>query len=403
MISSAVKTPKILFVNPRFPRSLWGFQGMYDILGVKAGQAPLGLATVAGMTPREFPVELQDENVEPINFDTDADIVAIGCWSPQYLRAKELAQEFRRRGKMVVVGGPYPTLCPERFVDGTFDVVFDGETENTWPEFCQDLLKGSPLKPVYKQIGNIDMQKSPVPRFDLIKKGDYLYYFIQTTRGCPFACEFCDIIVTDGRVPRLKSIPQVLKEIETIAAIGAKYISFSDANLIGNQKFAEQLLEAIAGVEPKEQLSHSVLRRDDHHRGGEAEAAGAPAGGELHQHLRGDRVAAHRQSHGVQEAPERSPAAARQRPADPVPQPDDRRRDDRRLRSRRPSDLRGAVRLPHGSRDPLHDLRGSDRDREDAAARPAPEGRTSPPVRLGDGARARSGRPQLHPEAHDGG
>jgi len=117
MISSPVKTPKILFVNPRFPRSLWGFQGMYDLLGVKAGQAPLGLATVAGMTPREIPVELQDENVEPIRFDTDADIVAIGCWSPQYLRSKELAQEFRRRGKMVVVGGPYPTLCPERFVD----------------------------------------------------------------------------------------------------------------------------------------------------------------------------------------------------------------------------------------------------------------------------------------------
>jgi radical SAM superfamily enzyme YgiQ (UPF0313 family) len=246
MISVTGKTPKILFVNPRFPRSLWGFQGIHDIVGVKCGQAPLGLATVAGMTPREIPVELQDENVEPIKFDTDADIVAIGCWSPQYLRSKELAGEFRRRGKMVVVGGPYPTLCPERFVDGTFDVVFDGETENTWPEFCRDLLAGTPPKPVYKQVGNIDMQKSPVPRFDLIRKGDYLYYFIQTTRGCPFACEFCDIIVTDGRVPRLKSIPQVLKEIETVAALGGRYISFSDANLIGNQKFAEQLLEAIA-------------------------------------------------------------------------------------------------------------------------------------------------------------
>ncbi|HEY7140213.1 MAG TPA: DUF4070 domain-containing protein [Methylomirabilota bacterium] len=245
MISMAQKTPKILFVNPRFPRSLWGFQGMYDIVGVKCGQAPLGLATVAGMTPREFPVELQDENVEPINFDTDADIVAIGCWSPQYLRSRELAGEFRRRGKTVVVGGPYPTLCPERFVDDTFDVVFDGETENTWPEFCRDLLAGTPPKPVYKQVGNIDMRTSPIPRFDLIRKGDYLYYFIQTTRGCPFACEFCDIIVTDGRVPRLKSIPQVLEEIETIAALGGKYISFSDANLIGNQKFAEQLLEAL--------------------------------------------------------------------------------------------------------------------------------------------------------------
>ncbi|HEX2500279.1 MAG TPA: radical SAM protein [Methylomirabilota bacterium] len=245
MVSLAGKTPKILFVNPRFPRSLWGFQGIHEIVGVRCGQAPLGLATVAGMTPREIPVELQDENVESINLDTDADVVAIGCWNVQYHRARELAREFRRRGKMVVVGGPYPTLCPERFEDGAFDIVFDGETENTWPEFCRDLLAGAP-KPVYKQVGNIDMRLSPVPRFDLIRKGDYLYYFVQTTRGCPFACEFCDIIITDGRVPRLKSIPQVLKEIETVAALGGRYVSFSDANLIGNQKFAEQLLEALA-------------------------------------------------------------------------------------------------------------------------------------------------------------
>jgi radical SAM superfamily enzyme YgiQ (UPF0313 family) len=244
MISFAGKTPKILFVNPRFPRSLWGFQGIHDIVGVKCGQAPLGLATVAAMTPAEIPVALQDENVEPITVDTDADVVAIGCWNVQYHRANELAREFRRRGKMVVVGGPYPTLCPERFTDGTWDVVFDGETENTWPEFCRDLLAGAP-KPTYKQVGNIDMRLSPVPRFDLIRKGDYLYHFVQTTRGCPFACEFCDIIITDGRVPRLKTIPQVLKEIETVAALGGKYVSFSDANFIGNQKFAEQLLEAL--------------------------------------------------------------------------------------------------------------------------------------------------------------
>jgi radical SAM superfamily enzyme YgiQ (UPF0313 family) len=250
MMSLAGKTPKILFVNPRFPRSLWGFQGIHEIVGVRCGQAPLGLATVAGMTPREIPVQLQDENVEPISLDTDADVVAIGCWNVQYRRANELAREFRHRGKMVVVGGPYPTLCPERFTDGTFDVVFDGETEITWPQFCQDLLAGAP-KPVYKQIGNIDMRLSPVPRFDLIRKGDYLYYFVQTTRGCPFACEFCDIIITDGRIPRLKSIPQVLEEIETIAALGGKYVSFSDANLIGNQKFAEQLLEALGDFSRK--------------------------------------------------------------------------------------------------------------------------------------------------------
>ena len=235
---------KILFVNPRFPNSLWGFKGIAELIGVRSGQAPLGLATVAGMTPPDIAVDLQDENCRPIDLDTDADVVAIGCWNVQYQRARELAVEFRRRGKRVVVGGPYPTLCPERFADGTFDVVFDGEVEITWPQFCRDLAAGSP-KSLYKQVGNVDMRLSPVPRFDLLPKGDYLYHFVQTTRGCPFQCEFCDIIITDGRVPRLKSVPQVLTEIETVATLGGKYVSFSDANFIGNTKYADQLLRAL--------------------------------------------------------------------------------------------------------------------------------------------------------------
>ena len=235
---------KILFVNPRFPNSLWGFQGIADLVGVRCGQAPLGLATVAALTPPDIAVDLQDENSRPVDLDTDADVVAIGCWNVQYHRARELAAEFRRRGKLVVVGGPYPTLCPERFTDGTFDVVFDGEVELTWPQFCRDLRAGSP-KPLYKQVGNVDMRLSPVPRFDLLGDGDYLYQFVQTTRGCPFTCEFCDIIVTDGRVPRLKTVAQVIQEIETIAAVGGKYVSFSDANFIGNTKYAEQVLRAL--------------------------------------------------------------------------------------------------------------------------------------------------------------
>lgn len=235
---------KILFVNPRFPKSLWGFQGIADLVGVRSGQAPLGLVTVAGLTPPEIAVELQDENCHPLDLDTDADVVAIGCWNVQHRRARELALDFRRRGKLVVVGGPYPALCPERFADGTFDVVFDGEAEVTWPEFCRDLLGGAP-KPVYKQVGNVDVRLSPVPRFDLLERGDYLYYFVQTTRGCPFQCEFCDIIITDGRVPRTKSIRQVLTEIEAVAALGGRYVSFSDANFIGNQKYAEELLRAL--------------------------------------------------------------------------------------------------------------------------------------------------------------
>jgi len=236
---------KILFVNPSFPNSLWGFQGIKELLDIRSGQAPLGLITVAGMTPRDIEVELQDENCDPVDLDTDADVVAIGCWNVQYHRARELAAEFRRRGKLVVAGGPYPTLCPERFTDGAFDVVFHGETEVTWPQFCRDLVDGSP-KPRYVQVGNVDISLSPVPRFDLLRQGDYLTYFVQTTRGCPFQCEFCDIIITDGRVPRVKPVPQVLSEIETIATLGGRYVSFSDANLIGNTKYAEELLRALS-------------------------------------------------------------------------------------------------------------------------------------------------------------
>ena len=236
---------KILFVNPRFPNSLWRLTGITDILPQRCAQTPLGLLTVAALTPPDFDVELQDENVRPLHFDTDADVVAIACWNIQYNRARHIAQAFRKHGKTVVVGGPYPSLCPERFTDGLFDVVFDGEVEITWPQFCDDLRSGD-YKSLYKQEGNVDITLSPVPRVDLASRDDYLYYFLQTTRGCPFKCEFCDIIITDGRVPRTKSVDHVIQEIEAVEAVGGKHISFSDANLIGNMRYAEQLLTAVA-------------------------------------------------------------------------------------------------------------------------------------------------------------
>src|SRR5438876_2784545 len=217
---------------------------MYDLIGLRSGQAPLGLMTVAALTPPEIDVALIDENCYPIDFDTDTDVVAIGCWNVQYRRARELAAEFRCRGKLVVVGGPYASLCPERFEDGAFDVVFNGEVEITWPQFCQDLLAGR-QQTLYRQEGNVDIRLSPVPRFDLIKPNDYIYYFAQTTRGCPFQCEFCDIIVTDGRIPRTKPVAQVIAEIEAIARLGGNFVSFSDANYSGNGRYAEELTRAL--------------------------------------------------------------------------------------------------------------------------------------------------------------
>ena len=145
---------KILFVNPRFPNSLWRLTGITDILPQRCAQTPLGLLTVAALTPPDFDVELRDENVRPLDFETDADVVAIACWNIQYGRARQIAEAFRKQGKMVVVGGPYPSLCPERFTDGSFDVVFDGEVEITWPQFCDDLRSGS-HQALYKQEGNV--------------------------------------------------------------------------------------------------------------------------------------------------------------------------------------------------------------------------------------------------------
>ncbi len=236
---------RILFICPRFPDSLWNFRGIEKLVGVQSSQAPIGLATVAALTPPEFDVSLVDENLDPIDFEAACDVVAISCFNVQWSRALEIAGEFRKRGRLIVIGGPYPTLCPERFV-GVADALFVGEAEYTWPRFCRDLLEGRTPDSTYEQErGKVKMTDSPIPRYELLSAERYLYHYVQTTRGCPFQCEFCDIIVTDGRVPRTKTVEQVMNEVETIRRLGARYISFSDANLIANPKYAERLLTAL--------------------------------------------------------------------------------------------------------------------------------------------------------------
>jgi radical SAM superfamily enzyme YgiQ (UPF0313 family) len=232
----------ILLVCPRFPDSLWNFHGIHELVGVDSAQSPIGLATIAALTPPEIEVSLLDENIDPIDFDAACDVVAISCFNVQWARSLEIAAEFRRRGRLVVIGGPYPTLCPDRF-EGAADVLFVGEAEYTWPRFCSDLLAGHAPAALYEQErGKVKLTDSPIPRYDLLPVGRYLYYYVQTTRGCPFQCEFCDIIVTDGRVPRTKSVEQVMGEVETVRRLGGQYISFSDANLIASPKYAEKLL-----------------------------------------------------------------------------------------------------------------------------------------------------------------
>jgi radical SAM superfamily enzyme YgiQ (UPF0313 family) len=234
---------KICLVAPKNPESFWTFDRVLPSLGKRCVFPNLSLPTVAGITPAEHDVTLCDENVEPIDFDTDADIVGLTGYVIHKQRVLELAAEFRRRGKFVVAGGPLASLCPED-LRGKVDVVFVDEAEYTWPQFLEDYAAGA-WKAEYTQDEKPSMHDSPLPRFDLLKLDRYRTMTIQFTRGCPYTCEFCDIIVMYGRRPRAKTVDQVLAEVRELHRLGTRTIFVVDDNFIGNKKEAKRLLAAL--------------------------------------------------------------------------------------------------------------------------------------------------------------
>lgn len=241
---------KVYLVNPKFGPTIWSFEGLRPFTGTEFLATPLGLATVAALTPAPWDVEIADENVEPLNFETDADLVGITAFNVQYQRSLEIAQEFKKRGKKVVFGGPYCSLFPEAFY-GKGDYYISGEAEKIWPEFLRDFEKGQAREVYVAEEKKVNLETSPVPRYDLIRGDKYNVHCLQTSRGCPFQCEFCDIIVMDGRVPRIKTVEQVLQEVDYCVKQGAHYILFGDANFIGNMPFARKLLKALVEYSQK--------------------------------------------------------------------------------------------------------------------------------------------------------
>jgi radical SAM superfamily enzyme YgiQ (UPF0313 family) len=235
---------KIYLIAPRNPESFWTFDRILPSLGKRCLFPNLALPTVAALTPPEHEVILCDENVEEIDFDSDADIVGITGYVIHKTRIFEIAAEFRRRGKFVVAGGPFASLCPEE-LRGRVDTLFIDEAEYTWPQFLRDYAAGT-WQPEYRQDEKPSMLDSPLPRFDLLKIDRYRTMTIQFARGCPFSCEFCDIIVMYGRRPRTKSVVQVMAEVQEIHRLGIRNIFVVDDNFIGNKKEAKKLLQAIA-------------------------------------------------------------------------------------------------------------------------------------------------------------
>lgn len=202
----------------------------------------LALPTVAAMVPPDFEVEICDECAEDVDLDHGAEIIGLTGMINQWSRMKELAQEFRRRGKVVMIGGPQASLRPD-VVRPHCDILVRGEIEGIASEIFADLRAGR-WKPEY--VGDRpDLHTSPLPRMDLYPNGKTLVGAVQTSRGCPFHCEFCDVIQYNGRLQRHKPVGQVIAELTQLYARGYRTVFITDDNLTVHRKRVRELLAAI--------------------------------------------------------------------------------------------------------------------------------------------------------------
>jgi hypothetical protein len=205
--------------------------------------AALALPTVAAMIPDDFEVEICDENTTPVDLDHPAEFIGLTGMVNQWGRTRELAQEFRRRGKIVLMGGPQATLRPE-VVRPHCDILVLGEIEAVAEELFTDLLDGS-WRDEYRG-GKPDLSTSPLPRMELCDNEHTLAGAVQTSRGCPFNCEFCDVIQYNGRKQRYKPIDRVIAELQQLYELGYRHVFITDDNLTVNRRRAKDLLAAIA-------------------------------------------------------------------------------------------------------------------------------------------------------------
>lgn len=234
---------KICLVAPRNPETFWTFDRILSILRKRSVFPNLALPTVAALTPEEHHVTILDENVEPIDFDIDADVIGLTGYIVHRPRMEEIGSEFRRRGKVVVVGGPYASLCPEE-VAAWADVVFVGEAELTWQSFLRDWAHGE-WQPVYRAESLADIERSPCPRYEALKIDRYRTATAQFSRGCPYDCEFCDVTLLYGRRPRTKAADQFVAEIDRLRRLGVRNVFITDDNFIGHRKQAKELLREL--------------------------------------------------------------------------------------------------------------------------------------------------------------
>src|SRR5271156_5875631 len=206
----------IVLINPRFEVSYWGLEHALPLLGKKCNIPTACLPLLAALTPPGHSVTIVDENVEPIDYDrlARADIVGLTGMTVQRARMREILRELKTRDVFTIVGGPWVTV-QEDYFEGLADAIFIGDADTTSPQFLEEWAVVR-RQYRYEQGATTDMQAVAAPRYDLLKPKEYLFGSVQFSRGCPFQCEFCDIIVTFGRRPRLKTSAQVIAELEAM-------------------------------------------------------------------------------------------------------------------------------------------------------------------------------------------
>jgi radical SAM superfamily enzyme YgiQ (UPF0313 family) len=237
---------RVLHVYPEFPTTYWSFKHALPLEGKQATFPPLGLLTISAMLPPEWEQRLVDMNVRPLKAADIAwaDIVFTSAMLVQKDSLERVVTRCKAQGKRVVVGGPYVSTSAESLPDA--DHIFVGEAEGTLPEFIRDLERGQARR-LYRAAERPELSATPVPNFRLADLKRYSAMCVQYSRGCPFQCEFCDIIEIYGRIPRTKTSAQMLAEMDALIGAGWRGPVFIvDDNFIGNKRNVRRLMPELA-------------------------------------------------------------------------------------------------------------------------------------------------------------
>ncbi len=242
---------RVLLLYPLFPKTFWSFEKILELIDRKVLLPPLGLITAAAIFPAEWEYKLVDHNVREVT-EAEwewADLVILSAMIVQKQDFLEQIQIAKRRGKRVAVGGPYPTSVPEDALAAGADYLILDEGEITIPLFVEAVQRGEPQGVFRAPNGERpDVTTTPIPRYDLLELDAYDSMSVQFSRGCPFQCEFCDIIVLYGRKPRTKTPEQLLAELDFLYELGWRRAVFMvDDNFIGNKRNVKLLLKQLKG------------------------------------------------------------------------------------------------------------------------------------------------------------